>query len=242
MARGGDKSGKDYLEHFQRKREAVSGPEMRKNKEIERFRDFVKTGAALRPEDRILWETVARTARPLARSLSGRMAGSDELPDFAVLMREEEARQKAKAAPPAAGTPDKTKKPPASAEMPIHPFDRPTHRRIAKGRVDIEARIDLHGLTQNEAHGLLYGFLSDAHARGLRHVMVITGKGRSFGSEGILRLRGNWKLHRTPSGMEIPVMPTLHPAYLLRTPAQKRLAWRDFLAVRLRLDELVERI
>ncbi|MBN9045141.1 MAG: Smr/MutS family protein [Rhizobiales bacterium] len=160
---------------------------MRKNKEIERFRDFVKTGAALRPEDRILWETVARTARPLARSLSGRMAGSDELPDFAVLMREEEARQKAKAAPPAAGTPDKTKKPPASAEMPIHPFDRPTHRRIAKGRVDIEARIDLHGLTQNEAHGLLYGFLSDAHARGLRHVMVITGKGRSFGSEGILR-------------------------------------------------------
>ena len=61
-------------------------------------------------------------------------------------------------------------------------------------------------------------------------------------SEGILRLRGNWKLHRTPSGMEIPVMPTLHPAYLLRTPAQKRLAWRDFLAVRLRLDELVERI
>ncbi|MFP3787233.1 Smr/MutS family protein, partial [Burkholderia sp. SIMBA_024] len=42
-------------------------------------------------------------------------------------------------------------------------------------------------LTQGEAHGLLYGFLVSAHARGLRHVMVITGKGRSFGSEGILR-------------------------------------------------------
>ncbi|WP_420959571.1 uracil-DNA glycosylase [Brucella sp. IR073] len=56
--------------------------------------------------------------------------------------------------------------------------------------------------------------------------------------EGILRLRGNWKLHVTPSGKEIPVMPTLHPAYLLRTPAQKRFAWRDLLAVKIKLREL----
>jgi DNA-nicking Smr family endonuclease len=71
--------------------------------------------------------------------------------------------------------------------MPIHAFDRPTHRKISKGRVDIEARIDLHGLTQNDAYELLYGFLLSAHARGLKHVMVITGKGRSFGSEGVLK-------------------------------------------------------
>jgi uracil-DNA glycosylase len=56
--------------------------------------------------------------------------------------------------------------------------------------------------------------------------------------EGILRLRGNWKVHVTPSGKEIPVMPTLHPAYLLRTPAQKRFAWRDFLAVKMKMREL----
>lgn len=56
--------------------------------------------------------------------------------------------------------------------------------------------------------------------------------------EGILRLRGNWKEHLTPSGKAIPVMPTLHPAYLLRTPAQKRFAWRDFLAVKMKLREL----
>ncbi|MBV2142671.1 uracil-DNA glycosylase [Falsochrobactrum sp. TDYN1] len=64
------------------------------------------------------------------------------------------------------------------------------------------------------------------------------GKALTGASEGILRLRGNWKVHRTPSGMEIPVMPTLHPAYLLRTPAQKRFAWRDFLAVKMKLAEL----
>ncbi len=63
------------------------------------------------------------------------------------------------------------------------------------------------------------------------------GKALTGASEGILRLRGNWKIHRTPSGMEIPVMPTLHPAYLLRTPAQKRFAWRDFLAVKMKMAE-----
>ncbi len=64
------------------------------------------------------------------------------------------------------------------------------------------------------------------------------GKALTGAPEGILRLRGNWKVHRTPSGMEVPVMPTLHPAYLLRTPAQKRFAWRDFLAVKLKMAEL----
>jgi uracil-DNA glycosylase len=55
-------------------------------------------------------------------------------------------------------------------------------------------------------------------------------------TEGILRLRGNWMsyalAHRT-----IPVLPTLHPAYLLRQPAQKRLAWRDFLELRKARDK-----
>lgn len=55
-------------------------------------------------------------------------------------------------------------------------------------------------------------------------------------SEGILRLRGQWKTHRTPAGMEIAAMPTLHPAYLLRNPAHKKLAWRDFLEIRARLE------
>lgn len=57
-------------------------------------------------------------------------------------------------------------------------------------------------------------------------------------SEGILRLRGNWRVYTGPSGTEIPAMPTLHPAYLLRTPAHKRLAWRDFLEVKMKLRAL----
>lgn len=57
-------------------------------------------------------------------------------------------------------------------------------------------------------------------------------------TEGILRLRGNWKEHVTASGVRIPAMPTLHPAYLLRNTSHKKLAWRDFLEVKTRLRAL----
>jgi uracil-DNA glycosylase family 4 len=57
-------------------------------------------------------------------------------------------------------------------------------------------------------------------------------------TDGILRLRGNWRVHTTASGTAIPAMPTLHPAYLLRTPAHKKLAWRDFLEVKAKLKAL----
>lgn len=54
--------------------------------------------------------------------------------------------------------------------------------------------------------------------------------------EGITRLRGHWHQYES-AGMArpVPAMPTYHPAYLLRQPAQKREAWRDFLMVRERL-------
>lgn len=54
---------------------------------------------------------------------------------------------------------------------------------------------------------------------------------------GIMRMRGTWSAHRTAEGGEIATMPTLHPAYLLRNPAHKKLAWRDFLAIRAKLRE-----
>jgi len=53
---------------------------------------------------------------------------------------------------------------------------------------------------------------------------------------GIMRLRGQWHEFMTPGGIAIPAMPTFHPAYLLRSPAGKREAWRDLLAIQDRLD------
>lgn len=57
-------------------------------------------------------------------------------------------------------------------------------------------------------------------------------------ADGILRMRGAWKTYRTAGGREIPIMPTLHPAYLLRNGAQKKLAWRDFLEIKAKLAAL----
>jgi uracil-DNA glycosylase family 4 len=62
-----------------------------------------------------------------------------------------------------------------------------------------------------------------------RHVM---GK-----SEGIMRLRGSWLEYYVNGGM-IPVMPILHPAYLLRRPADKKLAWRDLQAIAVKIHAL----
>lgn len=141
-------------------------------------------------EDRILWETVARTAKPLKQ----RVSRVPKLPDDFHLWEAEIGGQEPASSPKAgkivapAGPNSKPKQAAKPREPhPIHPLDRTTHRKIAKGRIDIEARVDLHGLNQHDAHDLLYGFLLNARGRGLRHVLVITGKGSSSGSEGILR-------------------------------------------------------
>ncbi len=64
-------------------------------------------------------------------------------------------------------------------------------------------------------------------------------------SEGITRLRGQWHDYTSPAletvGLApIPAIATLHPAYLLRQPAQKRAAWKDLLSVRQHLDTLTK--
>ena len=54
-------------------------------------------------------------------------------------------------------------------------------------------------------------------------------------SEGIMRLRGKW-LSYACAGRDLPILATLHPAYLLRNPEQKRLAWRDLLTLKAAID------
>jgi DNA-nicking Smr family endonuclease len=61
-------------------------------------------------------------------------------------------------------------------------FDRSSARKIRIGRIDIEARVDLHGLRQSEAHATLRSFLFRCQSRGLRYVLVITGKGKTANS------------------------------------------------------------
>jgi uracil-DNA glycosylase len=55
-------------------------------------------------------------------------------------------------------------------------------------------------------------------------------------SQGILQLRGNWTTLPINGLGSLPALPTLHPAYLLRNPPHKRLAWADWLSVKLKLE------
>src|SRR5205807_7223823 len=70
---------------------------------------------------------------------------------------------------------------------PLAPLGRRERAQLSRGRKEIDARLDLHGMTQTRAHRALAGFLQRAHHDGLTFVLVITGKGRSGGESGVLR-------------------------------------------------------
>lgn len=126
----------------------------------------------LSKEDADLWSRMAQSLEPLRRGKPRVSAGKAE-------------HRPASLCRPAAPTAAVRRTPPDAAVQlrPAPPalanFDQRALRRIARGRNEIEARIDLHGLRQNEAHHRLRTFVLDAHARGLRAVLVITGKGAS---------------------------------------------------------------
>lgn len=58
------------------------------------------------------------------------------------------------------------------------------------------------------------------------------------GSDSILRIRGQWQEWTSPNGRIIPALAMLNPDYLMRQPAQKKLAWRDLLSLKARIVEL----
>ena len=139
----------------------------------------------LSTDERVLWGRVAKSTRPMPGRHTDMEAFDEVLAEEA--RAEETARaEKAKVAPTPAD-PQISPPPTKQRSGTHHPLERPVKRKIAKGRLALEARIDLHGLIQSEAHMMLLDFLFRAHERGLRHVLVITGKGSSMGSDGALK-------------------------------------------------------
>ncbi len=129
---------------------------------------------ALSEEERALWESVARQTKPLRKkSQPGTLnpVAVDESPT---------ATKLAGKWPPA--KPPRPVKPP-----PLVPLDRRERSQLSRGRKEIDARLDLHGMTQSRAHRALQSFLQHASSDGLRFVLVITGKGIARGEPGVLR-------------------------------------------------------
>lgn len=145
----------------------------------------MKGDRKLNTEDRILWGKVARSAKPMPGRLEDllKFEALFEEPEQQENQRQTDKTARNKVTEQAEPTP-KTVLPDRKIH---HPLEKPVKRKIARGHLALEARIDLHGLIQSDAHGILLDFLLRAHDRGLRHVLVITGKGSSFGSEGALK-------------------------------------------------------
>jgi DNA-nicking Smr family endonuclease len=114
-----------------------------------------------------LWSRVVKDVEPL-RGVRSPAAPAE--PEASESRRAEpEAEPKSPAPPPI--------QPPSRSPPSLAPLEARFRRRLARGVVAIDARIDLHGLRQEEAHRRLVAFLSGAQARGHKLVLVITGKG-----------------------------------------------------------------
>lgn len=132
-----------------------------------------------RKEDSELWERVKRTAKPL-HSNRASLEFKAEIGEMNVPRPQ-----------PIRGTPrilrSFTPEPTISISLAPKPslLDQSVTRKIAKGRTGIDGRIDLHGMTQAEAHSRLYRYLETSYQMGSRTILVITGKG--VRGEGILK-------------------------------------------------------
>ena len=122
-----------------------------------------KGGRKLKSEERSLWDEITRSVRPLRRRIAAAPAPAaiQVLPaGTAALLR----------------APAQKRAPQQRAPMP-ETLARRDRQRLARGSKTIDARIDLHGKTQAQAHAALMRFLRRAQAGGATFVLVITGKG-----------------------------------------------------------------
>jgi DNA-nicking Smr family endonuclease len=137
---------------------------------------------ALSEEERSLWESVAKQVKPLRKKSRAAKPQAAE-------PSKESAATRSKA-PPRPITPVSPPKPSKPAVPPLVTLGRRERSKLSRGKSEIDARIDLHGMTQVRAHHALLGFLQRAHHDGLTFVLVITGKGAVGGMDserGVLR-------------------------------------------------------
>lgn len=164
----------------------------------------------LTPEEEALWARVAATASPLRVQGPACAPAAAEEPEAAARVdlpvpfpkphvrpmtphRREMARVSLDLAPD------------PHAPSPPHPhMDRRRFDKLRRGRLEPEARIDLHGMTAERAHGALTAFILAAHGTGLRLVLVITGKGRAGEADAMAPHRHGVLRHSLPHWLNAP--------------------------------------
>ncbi len=155
----------------------------------------------LSEEEHALWESVAKQIRPL-RKKSRALKIQTEAPEA----DSEIATKPVPMSSPAALL--RIAPAPKPQAPPLAPLGRRERAQLSRGRKEIDARIDLHGMTQTRAHRALFGFLQRAQGAGFTFVLVITGKGK-VGAEserGVLR-------RQVPQWLNLPEFRSLVVGY-----------------------------
>jgi DNA-nicking Smr family endonuclease len=171
---------------------------MKRSRPIPQLEPPPRRKRMLSEEERVLWEGVAKQVKPLRKRPRLAKAQNEEAPPAAKPVAPPPSPRPVKADPIAKSNP------PPSAP-PLAPLGRRERSQLSRGRKEIDARLDLHGMTQTRAHRALSDFLWRAHSDGLTFVLVITGKGRSGenGSErGVLR-------RQVPQWLSLPELRSL---------------------------------
>ena len=170
----------------------------------------------LRPDEIDLWRKVADTTQRLHPERSPKDSPRPKprpekqpktrIPDFTL----------GQTAQPIGGTHDLAPGLRDALERSPVAMDRKTFGRMKKGKLSPEARIDLHGMTLDRAHGALTRFILTQHAKGRRLVLVITGKGKDRDGDGPIPVRRGVLKHQAPQWLS---MPPLAQAVLQVSPA-----------------------
>lgn len=93
----------------------------------------------------------------------------------------------------------------ALGKQPVQ-MDKKNFGKLKRGKLQPEARIDLHGMTLDRAHGALNRFILDGQASGRRLVLVITGKGKPREQDGPIPIRHGVLKHQVPQWLNAPAL------------------------------------
>lgn len=155
----------------------------------------------LDPEEKALWDRVARTANPLERRPKPKHEKLVEAPRPGPMPAPEAKAIKPFRVGERVGD---SVSPKPRAETAVPRMDSKAYARMKRGKTRPEARLDLHGMTLSDAEAALSGFIFRAHSQGKRLVLVITGKGRDRDDGGPIPVRTGVLRRQVPDWLRRP--------------------------------------
>lgn len=180
----------------------------------------MKKPRKLTAREQALWDSVARQVTPLHET--------PEIKDIPIEEPKAKPKPEAKTEPPlrfdpfrvGEKAPEVRKGKSRGETFTAAPqMDAKAYGRMTRGKLKPEARIDLHGMTLDEAHPELIAFVLGSQSKGLRLVLVITGKGKIKPDDGHFPGRKGVLRHHVPQWLRLP---PLAPAVLEVRPAHLR--------------------